>query len=170
MNEDNDVKLKTITIREKQFDIYVTENGRFYTQLEPKAGYSDDSNTIEATSILDLSKKIESTLKLKQKLNIRFVRWETGDYRESKDKLKRGTVIGVHGGNQNLLVQWDGEKSSEQDRSWGNEMYLRLDAIEEKEYVLLKKNLKALEARIEKFEQKHAIDMKSEVAKIQKES
>ena len=170
----NGTLLKTINIRSKAFDVYVSPEGVFFSYpsgKKPEDRWSDedqyDSTQIEARSMLELAKKLEHVTKL-PKLRIPFVRYYDGrSYEKGLGRLRHGCVTGVHLTNNNLLVEWeDGKK--EQNSSYNSEQFLQLTPAEEKEYMALQKLLKDTERNIERFEKRHAIDMRKEVEKAQK--
>lgn len=142
------MKLATVEIKGRKFDIEVTDRGEFNT--------TDDGNYIEANSLEELKGKLSKRMARESvRISIPFVRWESDRY-NGNGRIKKGNITGIHAANSNLLVKWDGEKGTDQDRSWGNNEYFNPEHGPELER--LHKAVVQARAELEKFEKKHGFN------------
>ncbi len=99
-------KFKTIVVKGKSFAVDLTGEGHFQTT------YNDEA--VSAESLKSLTFKLTARISQEGRVNIRIAYWEKDSWSDEPGKLVTGSIIGIHGGNNNLLVKWDGDKSSEQ--------------------------------------------------------
>lgn len=140
------MKLTTIEIRSKKIDIEVASDGEFSAEF--------NGQRMKGVTVAALREKLERAVK-SAKVSIPFLQWDG-------EQLRRGACTGIHYGNSNLLIKWDGVKGVEQ--VWG------LDgAIDPKhlaEYQVLCDAAAAAEANRKRFEEKHGFgNMKERVRK-----
>lgn len=170
------VKVKDVTIRGVELQIYADHHGVFHTDVGGKDVQqnmmNEDGNAISAESMKLLLEKADKRLKNRSKLNIRFVRWvqKERDWRESGKEpeyyLRKGTITGIHAGNGNVLVKWDGQKDIEQQHGWGHDNYLKMNDDQQELYVRLQRQKAELEQNIEAVEEKYKIDIQKEVGDL----
>lgn len=148
------MKFATETIRGVKYEIEVDQEGRFCCLI--------DGDWIRATSLELLKKKINETSRAKQKnIKIPFVVWSQG-WASEEGELQRGVCVGIHGGNNNLLVRMDGSTSVEQFNNYrGQKPY---DPKHAGELERLHKAVKAAEAALENFQEKNSLDLRKMVA------
>ena len=99
-------KVKTIQVKGKSFDLTLTDEGEFQTNYQDEA--------VKAESVKSLVSLLATRISREKRVNIRVAYWEKDSWSDEPGRLRTGAIIGIHGGNNNLLVKWDGAKGSEQ--------------------------------------------------------
>lgn len=147
-------KIGTETLRGVKYEIHVSSDGVFTCEVD---GDDLKSKTLEGVKQLILKHS-----KGKQKnIKIPFVSWEK-DYHDS-GKIVRGVCVGIHGGNDNLLMKYEGEKSTQQESYRRN---CHVDPAHAAELERLAKAAEQAQEAFEKFEREHELKLKEMVAKI----
>lgn len=150
------MKVSTIEIKGRKFDIDVNGEGRFMAKF--------DGDNVWADSLKQLKETLQRRMSLTSaKLNIPFVRWEE-DHWGDKGGLKFGAIVGIHGGNNNMLIKWKGEKTTEQDRSWGAKDYIDSTVAEELKRLALAKL--AAEKEFKDFVENNSFDPRDAVRNV----
>ena len=99
-----------LVVRRVEFEVFAEvdarrDTGEFYAL--------HDGTRVAAESVAQLREKLlKVTAAHKAKLSIPFTRNADG-------KIRHGAVVGVHGSNENLIVQWDDTKKREQIPKYG---------------------------------------------------
>ena len=137
-------KFSATHIRGQKIDLYIDGDGKFSAEYDGEEYY--------APSLEALTKKLNRATK--KPLSIPFYRWEQ-EYGAKAGKLRHGMIVGLHAANNNVLVKFDGEKGSEQDRAWSNSSFLKLTPDEATKYESMRKAYSALGEQIEEFEESH---------------
>jgi hypothetical protein len=89
-NQEHNLKLTTITVRDQKFEVEVDTYGNFTTEF--------NGSRISADTLSELTDKLKAAAKkATAKLSIPIVSLSG----------ERGTITGVHGSNGNLLVTWE---------------------------------------------------------------
>jgi hypothetical protein len=96
------MKLRTIEIRSRKIDVEVDGSGEFSAEY--------NGQEIHATTLDLLKEKLDRAVKADKIEPIRFIYFDG-------EKLKRGACTGIHVGNGNILIKWEGEKGVEQEYS-----------------------------------------------------
>lgn len=95
------MKYTTEKIRGINFEIEIDPGGLFFCKV--------DGDTISDVTLDGLKKKLMEHSRTKQKgISIPFVMWQEGDYDAEKGKVVKGVCVGVHAGNDNLMVRLGG--------------------------------------------------------------
>lgn len=143
------MKITTIDVRGKKFDVDVNEGGSF--------GTSYKNEWINASSLEDLRGKLLRITKAEQaKLSIGFIEWDG-------KKMRHGVCTGKHGANRNFLVKYDDKKSSEQVIAWDLEH--AIDPVEELHYTKLCLEFERAKLARDTFEKQHRVEVKKIVEK-----
>jgi hypothetical protein len=155
------VKFTKREVRGKDIDIYVVDHPHKGTMFIAEIkGEEYDGETVD-----DLVKKLLRATKRKISVEV-FVWREREDsrfgYAEKPAHLRRGICIGRHAGNGNLLIRWDGEKSTEQVTRWHGFPFLQLTEEEQKQYAYLQKVLDEAKSAVSEFESTHTLDLEAE--------
>jgi len=153
------MKLTSIEVKGKTFEVDVHQrDGRFSTE--------HGGDTVYATTLDELKTKLAGQIsRSKVKLNIPFVRWETDKYNNGrKSRLVRGVVTGMHASNRNILVRFDGQKSTEQESGYNSEKHVRPEVADE----LLRLGAARDKANEEydEFVREHSFDAREEIRKL----
>lgn len=143
-------EFKKIEVKGKKFQVSIGDEGKFFAEF--------DNEQITAESLKQLTDKLASRIKKSKRVAIPVCMWKEESWNDEPGKIRFGTIIGIHGGNDNLLVQFDDEKTSEQ-VGYGN-FFDPADATELKR---LTEILEAAEKAFEAFKTKYAIDAKAKV-------
>ena len=139
----------TVVSRNQSYEVEIDGCGIFRVNI--------DGEGIQDVTLEGLKVKLDRATKEKtKKVAIEFWRW----YGE---KLLKGSIIGVHSGNGNLLVHIGDNKTQEYGSSLNK--YLRLNAEEQESYKLLLKKAMDIDQQIAQFEKAHAFNAKEEVKK-----
>jgi hypothetical protein len=134
---------KVETIRGVEYEISLTGAGIFTVEV--------DGDDITATTYEALRKKLMAINK--KKIAIPFVYWD-----KDAEKIARGVVVGIHAGNNNVLVKQDGRQNVEQLRSWFGRNRYFAPGVAAKLRELNKALMKA-EKDLESFSEKNALDL-----------
>lgn len=132
------MKLKTIEVRGRKIDVHIDGSGEFAAEY--------NGQELAAANLNVLVEKLERAVK-SAKVSIPFIQWDG-------EKLRHGTATGIHYGNGNLLIKWDGEKGIEQ-------VYGIHDALHPNlanEYAELCDAVEDAEKRRKAFEDEHGFD------------
>lgn len=148
------MKIGTETIRGVKFEIHVTDDGTFTCT-------SVEGDALRSKTLEGLKQLILKHSKNKQKnVKIPFVVWQH-DHRD-KGKVVHGICVGIHGGNGNLLLKYEGGKTEQE--SYRHNTYIDPEYAAELER--LARIAEAATTAYEEFERKHALQLKEMVAKI----
>lgn len=100
---------------------------------------------------------LERQLK-KKPLNIKVVKIENG-WRDEEVEITKGVIVGVHSGNRNLLIKWDGKTTAEQYKTYRGSLYnLTIDTNKVKQ---LKRAARVAGKAFEDYLRKHQFDRES---------
>ena len=143
-------ELKKIEVKGKKFQVSISDEGKFFAEY--------DREQISAESLKQLTDKLASRIKKSKRVNIPICMWEKESWSDKPGKIRTGTIIGIHGSNDNILVKFDDEQKSEQ-ISYGD-FFDPADAAELKR---LCQALNDAEQAFENFKKKHEIDAKEKV-------
>jgi hypothetical protein len=150
------VKLATVEIKGKSFEIEVAEDGDFRANV--------DGDVVRASTLAELKTKLARRLTAARiKLDIPFVRWVERRGRLRGSVLQKGSVTGIHAANGNLLVRLEGETGTDQESRWSSENYIRPEAAERLESLGLARD--AAYRAYEDFVKDHAFDPREEIRK-----
>lgn len=174
------VKVRDVTIRGKKLEVWSDEKGVFHSNIDGGSidwHATNEGNVISADTMKSLLGKLDNRLKPNSKVKIPFVRWSMPEFdygyqsgtKERKPYLRQGTITGVHAANGNILVQWADCKGTEQQRSWRDDLYLKMTETQAAAYVKLQQEKIRIEAEIEAQEKKYGIDVKSEISDLKTE-
>ena len=154
------VKIKTLKVRDREFEVYVDSAGYFCVDF--------DGETIEKPTLEDLKSRLMDLTKQKAgKIAIEFYRWVEDRWNDEKAKLKHGVITGLHAANDNVMVRFDGEKAEQDSRYYNSDSsFLRLTKEEVNQYIKLRKALEAAKKVLTDFEEAHTFDAKEEVRAI----
>lgn len=141
----NMIKLKTIDVKGKKFDVEVNEDGHFFADF--------DGERVKGLSIDLLTHTLLRRMSLKKKIAIPFCIWKSDRWDNRGGKLAKGVITGIYGSNGNLLVKFDGAKAGEQYSTWGNTRFFNLSSGAELERLNLA--VQKATAELEAFEKKH---------------
>lgn len=144
-----------LEVRGQRYKVSVDSRGKFNAEVS--------GETVEADSLKALEEKLAKVTKQKaKKIAIPFVRWEG-------EALKRGTITGVHSGNKNLLIRWEGEKGVDQEyggSSFDGIRYLDMTADQQAEYTRLCNAAMAADAAAETYAKLFRFDPRKRVEEI----
>jgi hypothetical protein len=99
------MKFGSVEVKGKKFDIEVGSDGKF--------GTNSDGSWLKADTLDQLKTKLATQIsRAKLKLSIPFCRWVAGG------RLRKGIITGIHASNNNILVKFDDEKTTEQEDIW----------------------------------------------------
>jgi hypothetical protein len=140
-------KVKTIQVKGKAFDLTLTSEGEFQTN------YKDEA--VKAESVKRLVSLLANRISREQRVNIRIAYWEKDSWNDKPGRLRMGAIIGIHGGNGNLLVKWDGVKGSEQ---FGGNTNAFIDPKQAKELERLGETLDKAQKALDDFKKKHSFN------------
>ena len=150
------MKFDTIRIAAITFEVEVDRQGQFWTNV--------DGGRVAAPSF-DLLKKalIKHAAEARKNISIPFVCWEK-DWNDENGKLVHGVCVGIHAGNNNLLVKYQGDKAAQQ------LAYTRRSnnfVAPEHAYELekLEKAVETITKARDKFVEDHHIDLREAVEK-----
>lgn len=141
------MKLTTIEVKGKKFEVGVFHNGKFCAVLGNDQVTADSLENLKT----QLSKRM---MKSGIKLNIPFVRFDDG-------KLQAGTITGLHAETR-ALVQW-ADGTSSQEYTYGSEDYIRPEFAGE--YERLSQASHEADQALAKFVKQHNMDPKVEIRK-----
>lgn len=163
-------KLPDLEVDGKQYPLYVNVRGIFLVMLEE--GEEIESSTLDA-----LKQKVHLALLKKRRqatIDIPFyfwkvdTHWKVGGIHRVRGCLRSGRIVGVHAGNDNLLVKWDDEKGTDQAGVSEQRDFLRLTSQEAKHYVYLRRTeQEGVDARVA-FEGEHRFDARAEAEVLMK--
>ncbi len=145
------MKITTITVRGRKIDVDVDSNGDF------SAKYNEQE--VEAKTLELLREKLERVTKNDKIEPIPFIQWDGSD-----EVLRSGKCTGIHIGNHNMLVKWEGEKGVAQ--CWRLEGTIAPEHFAE--YNKLCDAVIAAEAQRNAFEVQHAFSIKERIEKAMK--
>jgi len=101
----------TMVVRGRVIEYGVSDKGIF--------GATWLGERYEHATLAGLKAALDRQLKQKPMLSVAIVKIEQDHFSE-KFKLVKGTVVGIHSGNRNLLVKWDDAREVEQHRDRGH--------------------------------------------------
>jgi ribosomal protein L35AE/L33A len=146
-------ELKKIDVKGKKFQVSISDEGKFFAQYEHEQ--------ISAESLKQLTDRLADRIKKSKRVSIPICMWEKESWSDRPGKIRTGTITGIHGSNDNVLVKFDDEARSEQ-VSYG-------DFFDPKDSAELKRLAEALndaEQAFENFKKKHEIDAKEKVREL----
>lgn len=147
-------KLETITVGGVDIDVFIKTGGIFTARFR--------DIEYEAPSLEQLKRQLQAAGKIK--LEIPFTSVHEGDRwasrSEKKPHVKHGIAIGRHAGNRNVLVRYEGAKSSEQNSGYGGHDVRRLTEPEIAEWVDICTQIATLEARKETWLKERKVDLR----------
>jgi len=111
-----------------------------------------------AESLKQLTEKLADRIARSKRVNIPICMWQKDRWNDNPGQIRMGIVIGIHGGNNNLLVKFDDEPKPQQ-VGYGN----FFDPKNADKLRLLSQALNDAEAAFKDFEEKHRIDARKKV-------
>jgi hypothetical protein len=148
------MKYSTENIRGIDYEIEVDHRGQFICKA--------DGDDLEDVTFEGLKKKLMEHSRTKQKnINIPFIFWS--DDFGHEEKIQRGICVGLHAGNNNLLVKL-GSGGVQQLASWRCEKVFAPERMEELKR--LRKNLKKAQGDLEKFTDQHSLNLRAMILKL----
>lgn len=148
------MKFDTIKIRGISFDIFINNQGKFFTQI--------DGDDVKADSFDALKKKLMSSTGRKS-ISIPFVYWEDAGWNSESGHLVRGVCVGMHAGNDNLLVKLGNDQGTQQFSAYHHEQHF--DPKHAEEITRLQEALTSANKAWEKFKEKHRFNLRDAVVK-----
>ncbi len=139
------MKYGEIEVRRRKFEVFINEDGRFYT--------SDEGQTVRRDTLKELIKALSYKVKRK-KLNIPFVEAEH-DWRGGKIQIRRGVVVGFGQRQGYILLEY----------SNGEKVCGRMDPgflagdTDVKELIRLHKESESMRAKYEAFMAEHQLKL-----------
>ena len=104
-------KFRSIVIKGKTFAVSLSDSGDFFTDV--------DGDQVRSESLKELKSKLAKIMLRSTRVSIPFCRWESACWNEKgPGKLRTGVIVGIHASNNNLLLRFNGEKGSIQDRGY----------------------------------------------------
>lgn len=153
----------SVKVRGEQYEIHVdTSDGKFSATV--------DGDEISHVTLQGLKDRLLDVTRPQAKINITFWRVATGQFSEKPDnpiRIVRGAITGRHAANGNLLVFIGGSREQEYYVK-KSRRYLSLKAGEENEYAAMLVASENAQKAVEKFEEKHALDVEAEISKASK--
>lgn len=143
-------ELKSVDVKGKKFQVSISDEGKFFAEY--------DHEQISAESLKQLTDKLASRIKRSKRVGIPICMWEKQSWNDKPGKIRSGTIIGIHGRNDNILVKFDDEAKSTQ-VSYGD-FFDPADAAELKRVA---EALNSAEQAFYAFRKQHAIDVKGKV-------
>jgi hypothetical protein len=144
-------RLKKVEVKGKKFDVSISgETGEFFSEF--------DGEQVRAESLKQLTDKLASRIARSKRVSIPICMWEKNGWNDKPGRIRWGTILGLHGSNNNILVKFDDEPRSEQ-VGYGD-FFEPKDADELKE---LSEALDGAEKALESFKKKHEIDAREKV-------
>jgi hypothetical protein len=144
-------KLKKIEVKGKKFEISINEEGQFFAEF--------DNEQLRAESLKQLIDKIASRISRSKRVAIPICMWEKESWNDKPGKIRTGTIVGIHGSNNNILVKFDDEAKSQQ-VGYGD----FFDPKDADELTRLSETLTAAEKAFEEFKKGHEIDARAKVS------
>ena len=149
------MKFDIVEVRGCKYEIDVSSDGTFSATID---GYQVQAPTLE-----QVRKKLIEQSKRKQKnIRIPFAFWEQ-EWNDDKGKIRKGVCVGMHAGNDNLLVKMDDEKNAGQMTNYGNTKYVKPEDAAELE--ALSRAVDSARKARDKFLASHTLDLRDEVWK-----
>jgi len=147
------MKFTTEKIRGIEYNIEISAEGSFFCTVE--------GAEIKATTLDALKKKLTEHSRAKQKnISVQFVYWDDND---EIGKLRKGICVGIHAGNNNLLVRFAGDNRVEQFTIWWYKTcFSPKDAAQLEK---LQKAVKAAQNALEEFRSENSINLRNLVQK-----
>jgi hypothetical protein len=146
-------KLKSIEVKGKKFDVSINDQGHFYANF--------DGDQVRAESLKQLTDKLANRIAKSKRVAVPICIWERESWSDKPGRIRTGTIIGIHGSNNNLLVKFDDEPTSEQ-VSYGD----FFDPKDAKELKRLAEASVQAEQAFEEFKKEHEIDAREKVREL----
>jgi hypothetical protein len=100
-------KLKVIEVKGKKFEVSLSdESALFVTEFE--------GEQIRSESLKGMISTLQTRMARQKRVNVPFCLWKSDSWSNKPGEVLTGVLVGIHGGNQNLLVKYDGELKVEQ--------------------------------------------------------
>jgi hypothetical protein len=132
-------------VRGRTIKVDIDDKGVFSAELN---GEKFQNKTLEGLKGV-INRRLAS-----KPLSIRVIDASEGYY--NKPTYRRGTIIGKHSSNGNLLIKWDGKDRAEQEGRYGSGLLKETADIEELKR--LRKAAKDADAAVEKFIEENSFD------------
>lgn len=145
-------KLKDYSVDGITFEIQVTGDGTFRTQL--------DGDWAEATSLKALQEKLKKHIRMTRTLAIPVTQLENYVDRDDRMRITQLTLTGIHGGSGNVLARDEKTQHSEQLRYYRGEIVRRLTGQEIQEFVALVKAAHAATQAVAEWVEARQVDPK----------
>jgi len=139
-----------IEVKGKKFAVQISDKGEFFAEFE--------GDQVRADSLKQLTNKLAERIARSKRVSIPICMWEKESWNDKPGKIRTGTIIGIHGSNDNILVKFDDEERSQQ-ISYG-------DFFDPKDAAELKRLSQAYndaETAFENFKKKHEINAHEKV-------
>jgi hypothetical protein len=144
-------KVKTIEVKGRSFDLTLNREGEFCTEYK--------GEQVSAESVKSLSSKLLLRINREQRVSIPFAYWESNSWDDKPGHIRTGAIVGIHGGNNNLLVKFDDAKTSEQ-FSYSNEF---VEPDKGPELARLGNALNAAQKAFSDFKDEHCFNARDKV-------
>lgn len=136
------MKLKKAMVDGRAFEVDVDDDGLFGTLL--------DGDRVTAPTLKALTEKLVKEVRTHGRVCVPATRLEDG-WRNEEIELHDIELIGVHAGNNNPLYRVVGSKTTEQLRSYSDDILRRLTAEEKIEVMRLKAEIIAAQKAYDAF-------------------
>jgi len=143
-------EFKKIDVKGKKFQTSISDEGEFFAEY--------DHEQIRAESLKQLTSKLASRIKKSKRVAIPICMWEKESWNDEPGKIRTGTIIGIHGSNDNILVKFDDEQKSEQ-ISYGD----FFDPADADELKRLAEAVNDADQAFDEFKKRREIDAKEKV-------
>lgn len=152
------MKYTKVDLKGTSVDVDVTEDGYFESMVE--------GSVLKAPTLAELKSKIAEAIRRKRKVHIPVAIWDRDRYGSNDDKgrLKIGAITGIHGGNNNLIVKWEGEKTPQQYHGWNNSDFV--DPSHAREMAELNRAVNDAKKRLQEFMGKYSFDGREKVEEV----
>lgn len=149
------MKFDTLTIRGLAFEIEVDDRGSFFCRT--------DGGILKATTLEGLKKKLTEHSRAKQvNISIPFVYWDDGGW-DTKNKLIRGVCVGIHAGNDNLLVKLGNGDVQQLSGYRNSDKYVAPEHGQE--LARIQRAIQQLKKERDEFYEKFALDLRAMIIK-----
>lgn len=153
-------KLKTVQIDTRPFDVYVDDEGQFFTRWQ--------GDNIFAPSLKTLEEKLRKTVRAAGRIAVPVSRISDTWHSETPT-ITHIVLTGVHAGNGNVLYREEGENTVEQIRSFDDEIYQRLTESDIAQFHTLKQAVRTAEEALDTWKTAHKVNPRSLMEQAQQE-
>lgn len=143
------MKFDTIKIRGIEFEINIDKDGKFYAEV--------DGSMVRAGTLDALKRKLNGATR--KQVSIPFVYWDNDGWDNRPGKLVHAVCVGIHVGNDNLLVKIGKEPTTQLRGYRGSDHYF--DPKDADELKRLQDARALANKALEQFRERKCIDVKA---------